>query len=120
MIPNPKDNKTLRNLMAKFYKDGTVWIIVPVKKAYNYISRAKAIEPIEPKVKGEPVAHNKADEADLPLNDLLVGGINSIGVIIKKEPQLSSVVQFSKPKKVQVINLVSSDEEVETLWHKAP
>ena len=58
------------------------------------------MEPIEPKVKGEPVAHNKANKADLPLNNLLVGDINSIGVIIKKEPQLSLVVRFSKLKKV--------------------
>jgi hypothetical protein len=86
MILNPKDNKTLGNLMAKFYKDGIVWIIVPVKKVHNYISRAKAIELMEPKVKGEPVVYNKADEADLLLNNLLVGGVNSVGVIIKKKP----------------------------------
>jgi hypothetical protein len=86
MIPNPEDNKTLGNLMAKFHKDGIVWIMVPVKKAHNYILRAKAMEPIEPKVKGEPVAHNEADEADLPLINLSVGGVNSIGVIVKKEP----------------------------------
>ena len=72
--------------MAKFYKDGIIWIMVPVKKVHNYILRAKAMKPIEPKVKGEPVAYNKANKADLPLNDLLVGGINSVGVIIKKEP----------------------------------
>jgi hypothetical protein len=41
---------------------------------------------MEPKVKGEPVAYNKADEADLLLNNLSVGGVNSVGVIIKKEP----------------------------------
>jgi dTDP-glucose pyrophosphorylase len=40
--------------------------------------RAKAIELIEPKVKGEPVI-------DSELNDLLVGGVNNIVVIIKKE-----------------------------------
>jgi hypothetical protein len=87
MILNPKDNKTLGNLMAKFYKDGIVWIIVPIKKVYNYILRA---EVIEPKVKGEPIIDNKvvkADEVDLPLNNyLLISGINSVGVIIKKEP----------------------------------
>jgi hypothetical protein len=60
--------------------------MVPVKKAHNYISRAKAMEPMEPKVKGEPVAYNKANEADLLLNNLLVSSINSVGVIIKKEP----------------------------------
>jgi hypothetical protein len=48
--------------------------------------RAKVIEPIKPKVKGEPVAYNKANEADLPLNNLLVSSINSVRVIIKKEP----------------------------------
>jgi hypothetical protein len=41
---------------------------------------------MEPKVKGEPVAYNKANEADLLLNNLLVSGINSVGVIIKKKP----------------------------------
>jgi hypothetical protein len=41
---------------------------------------------MEPKVKGEPVAYNKANEADLPLNNLLVSSVNSIKVIIKKEP----------------------------------
>jgi hypothetical protein len=86
MILNPKDNKTLGNLMAKFHKDGTVWIIVPVKKAHNYILRAKAMEPMEPKVKGESVVYNKADKADLLLNNLSVSGVNSVGVIIKKEP----------------------------------
>ena len=86
--------------MAKFYKDRIVWIIVPIKKAYNYILRAKAIEPMELKVKGEPVAYNKANKADLPLNNLSISGVNSIRVIIKKEPQLSLVVRFSKPKKV--------------------
>jgi hypothetical protein len=107
MISNPKDNKTLRNLMAKFHKDRIVWIIVFVKKAHNYIPRAKVMEPIEPKVKGKPVvelmADNKVDKAnkiDLPLNSLLVNGINNIKVIIKKEPQLSLVIRFSKPKKV--------------------
>jgi 6-phosphogluconate dehydrogenase (decarboxylating) len=100
MILNPKDNKTLRNLMAKFYKDRIVWIIVPIKKAHNYILRAKVMELIEPKVKGEPVAYNKANEADLPLNNLLIGGVDSIEVIIKKEPQLSLAVRFSKLKKV--------------------
>jgi 6-phosphogluconate dehydrogenase (decarboxylating) len=78
IIPNPKDNKTLRNLIEKFYKNRTVWIIVPIKKIYNYISRAKAIKLIEPKVKGEPVI-------DSELNNLLVGGINNTIVIIKKE-----------------------------------
>ena len=79
--------------MAKFYKDGIVWIIVPIKKAHNYIPRAKVIEPIELKVKGElvvePVADdkvNKANKVDLPLNSLLVNSINNIKVIIKKEP----------------------------------
>jgi hypothetical protein len=107
MILNPKDNKTLRNLMAKFYKDGIVWIMVLVKKAYNYIPRAKVIEPMEPKVKGEPVVEpvaddevDKANEVDLPLNSLLVDGIDNIKVIIKKEPQLSLAIRFSKPKKV--------------------
>jgi hypothetical protein len=60
--------------------------MVSIKKAHNYILRAKAIELIEPKVKGEPVAYNKANEADLLLNNLLVSSVNSIGVIIKKEP----------------------------------
>jgi hypothetical protein len=41
---------------------------------------------MELKVKGEPVADNKANEADLPLNDLLVSSIDSVGVIIKKKP----------------------------------
>jgi hypothetical protein len=116
IIPNPKDNKTLGNLMAKFYKDGTVWIMVPVRKAYNYISRAKAIEP---KLKGELMADNKvnkANEVDLPLNNLLVGGVNNIKIIIKTETQLSLAIRFSKPKMVQVIDLLSSNkEEVETL-----
>jgi 6-phosphogluconate dehydrogenase (decarboxylating) len=96
MIPNLEDNKTLRNLIAKFYKDRIVWIIVPVKKAYNYILRAKVIEP---KVKGElvvePVADNKVNKAnkvDLLLNSLLINGINNIKVIIKKKPQLSLVI----------------------------
>ena len=44
------------------------------------------MELIELKVKGEPVAYNKANKADLPLNNLLVSGVNSIRVIIKKEP----------------------------------
>jgi len=90
MILNPEDNKTLRNLIAKFYKDRIVWIIVPVKKAYNYILRAKVIEP---KVKGEPVVEpvadnkvNKANKVDLLLNSLLINGINNIKVIIKKKP----------------------------------
>jgi 6-phosphogluconate dehydrogenase (decarboxylating) len=90
MIPNLEDNKTLRNLIAKFYKDRIVWIIVPVKKAYNYILRAKVIEP---KVKGEPVVEpvadnkvNKANKVDLLLNSLLINGINNIKVIIKKKP----------------------------------
>jgi hypothetical protein len=88
MIPNPEDDKTLGNLMAKFHKDGTVWIMVPVRKAYNYISRAKAMEP---KLKGEPVADDevdKADEVDLPLNDLSVGGVDNTKIIVKTEPQL--------------------------------
>jgi 6-phosphogluconate dehydrogenase (decarboxylating) len=96
MIPNLEDNKTLRNLIAKFYKDRIVWIIVPVKKAYNYILRAKVIEP---KVKGEPVVEpvadnkvNKANKVDLLLNSLLINGINNIKVIIKKKPQLSLVI----------------------------
>jgi hypothetical protein len=72
--------------MAKFYKDRIVWIMVPIKKAHNYILRAKVIKPMELKVKGELVAHNKADEADLPLNNLSVSGVNSVRVIIKKEP----------------------------------
>jgi hypothetical protein len=125
MIPNPEDDKTLGNLMAKFHKDGTVWIMVPVKKAHNYIPRAKVMEPMEPKVKGEPVVEpvadnevDKANEVDLPLDSLSVDGIDNTKVIIKKEPQLSSAIRFSKPKKVQVVDLVSSDEEVE--WHKAP
>ena len=116
MIPNPEDDKTLRNLIAKFHKDGTVWIIVPVKKAHNYMPRAKAIELMESKVKGELVADdevNKADEVDLPLDNLSVGSIDNIKVIVKKEPRLSSAIRFSKLKKVQVIDLLSSDEEVE-------
>ena len=55
----------------------------------------------------------------MPLNNLLISGVDSVGVIIKKEPQLSLAVRFSKPKKVQVVDLVSSDEEVETPWHEA-
>ena len=93
MILNPKDNKTLRNLIAKFYKNRIVWIMVSIKKAHNYIPRAKVIEPIEPKVKGEPVVElvaddkvNKANKVDLLLNSLLVNSINNIKVIIKKEP----------------------------------
>jgi hypothetical protein len=50
--------------------------------------RAKVIEPII--VKGELV--NKANNTDLLLNNLLVNSINNIKVIIKKEPQLSSIV----------------------------
>jgi hypothetical protein len=122
MILNPKDNKTLRNLIAKFYKDRTVWIMVLVKKAHNYIPRAKVIELMELKVKGELVVDNevnKANEVDLPLDNLLVGSINNIKVIVKKEPRLSLVIRFSKPKKVQVINLLLSNEEVEAKWHKA-
>jgi hypothetical protein len=64
--------------------------MVPVKKAYNYILRAKVIEP---KVKGELVVElvadnkvNKVNEVDLPLNSLLVNSINNTKVIIKKEP----------------------------------
>jgi 6-phosphogluconate dehydrogenase (decarboxylating) len=87
MILNPKDNKTLGNLIAKFYKDRIVWIMVPIKKAYNYILKA---EVIEPKVKGELIVDNKvikANKVDLLLNNyLLISGINNIGVIIKKEP----------------------------------
>jgi hypothetical protein len=67
--------------------------MVPVKKAHNYILRAKVIELIEPKVKGElvvePVADDEVDKAnkvDLLLDSLLVNGINNIKVIIKKEP----------------------------------
>jgi hypothetical protein len=60
--------------------------MVLIKKAHNYISRAKVMELMEPKVKGEPVVYNEANEADLLLNNLLVGGVNSVGVIIKKEP----------------------------------
>ena len=78
--------------------------MVPIKKAHNYILRAKVIEP---KVKGElvvePVADDEVDKAnkvDLLLDSLLVNGINNIKVIIKKEPQLSLVIRFSKPKKV--------------------
>jgi len=76
--------------MAKFYKDRIVWIIVPVKKAHNYIPRAKVIEL---KVKGELVVElvvddkvNKANKVDLLLNSLLVDGINNTKVIIKKKP----------------------------------
>jgi len=58
---------------------------------------------------------NKANEVDLPLNNLSVSGINNIKIIIKTKPQLSSAIRFSKPKIVQVINLLSSDkEEVKT------
>ena len=92
MILNPKDDKTLGNLIAKFHKDGIVQIIVPIKKAYNYMPRAKAIELIELKVKGELVANNKVNKAnkvDLLLDNLLVSSINNIKVIIKKEPRLS-------------------------------
>ena len=51
--------------------------------------RAKVIELMELKVKGELVADDevdKADKADLLLNNLLVSGVDNIGVIIKKEP----------------------------------
>jgi len=123
IIPNSEDDKTLGNLMGKFQKDLTVWIMVPVKKAYNYMPRAKAMESTEPKVEEEPVANaevSKANEVDLPLDNLSVGRIDNTNAIIKKEPQLSSAIRFSKPKKVQVIDLLSSDEEVETPWHKAP
>jgi len=88
IILNPKDNKTFGNLIAKFYKDRIVWIIVPVRKAYNYILRAKAIEP---KLKGELVADNKVNKAnkvDLPLNNLLISGVNNTKIIIKTETQL--------------------------------
>jgi hypothetical protein len=64
--------------------------MVLVKKAYNYILRAKVIEP---KVKGELVVEpvvddkvNKANKVDMLLNSLLVNGINNIKVIIKKKP----------------------------------
>jgi hypothetical protein len=40
--------------------------------------RAKAIELIEPKVKGEPVIDSK-------LNNLLVSSVNNTVVIVKKE-----------------------------------
>jgi hypothetical protein len=43
------------------------------------------MELIELKVKEELVVYNKANKADLLLNKLLVSGINSVGVIIKKE-----------------------------------
>ena len=65
--------------------------------------RAKAIELIELKVKGELVANNKVNKAnkvDLLLNNLLVNSINNTKVIIKKKPRLSLVIQFSKLKKV--------------------
>ena len=78
IIPNPKDNKTLRNLIRKFYKDGIVWIIVLIKKVYNYILRAKAIELIKPKVKEELVINSKP-------NNLLISNVNNIIVIVKKE-----------------------------------
>jgi hypothetical protein len=58
------------------------WIIVLVKKTYNYILRAEVIEPIV--VKGELV--DKANDIDLLLNNLLISGINNIKVIIKKKP----------------------------------
>jgi hypothetical protein len=87
IIFNPKDNKTLGNLMVKFYKDRIVWIIVSIKKVYNYILRA---EVIELKVKRELIVDNeviKANKVDLPLNNhLLISSINSVGVIIKKKP----------------------------------
>ena len=72
--------------MAKFHKDRTVQIIVLIKKVYNYILRAKVIELIELKVKGEPVVYNKANKVDLLLNNLLIYNINNTKVIIKKEP----------------------------------
>jgi hypothetical protein len=87
IIFNPKDNKTLGNLIVKFYKDRIVWIIVSIKKVYNYILRA---EVIELKVKRELIVDNeviKANKVDLPLNNhLLISSINSVGVIIKKKP----------------------------------
>jgi 6-phosphogluconate dehydrogenase (decarboxylating) len=85
IILNPKDNKTLRNLMAKFYKDKIVWIMVLIRKVYNYILRAKAIEL---KLKRELVVDNKVNKAnkvDLPLNNLLVSSVNNIKIIIKTE-----------------------------------
>jgi hypothetical protein len=103
MILNPEDDKTLGNLIAKFYKDGTVWIMVPVKKAYNYMLRAKAIELIESKVKGELVTDDevdKANEVDLLLDNLSVSSIDNTKVIVKKEPRLSSAIRFFKLKKV--------------------
>ena len=57
-------------------------IIILIKKIYNYILRAKVIEPIV--VKGELV--NKANNMDLLLNNLLISNINNIKVIIKKKP----------------------------------
>jgi hypothetical protein len=70
--------------------------MVPIKKAHNYILRAKVIEP---KVKGEPVVKpvadnkvNKANKVNLLLNNLLVNSINNTKVIIKKKPQLSLVI----------------------------
>jgi hypothetical protein len=78
IIPNPKDNKTLGNFIRKFYKDRIVWIIVLIKKAYNYILRAKVMKLIELKVKEKLVINSK-------LNNLLVSSINNIVVIIKKE-----------------------------------
>jgi 6-phosphogluconate dehydrogenase (decarboxylating) len=81
IILNPKDNKTLRNFIAKFYKDRIVWIIVLIKKVYNYILKAKAIEL---KLKGELVINNKVNKAnkvDLLLNNLLVSNVNNIKII---------------------------------------
>jgi hypothetical protein len=59
--------------------------MVLVRKVYNYILRAKAIEP---KLKEELIVNNKVNKAnkvDLPLNNLLVGGVNNTKIIIKTE-----------------------------------
>jgi hypothetical protein len=58
--------------------------------------RAEVIELII--VKKELV--NKVNNMDLLFNNLLINSINNIKVIIKKKPQLSLVVRFSKLKKV--------------------
>jgi hypothetical protein len=77
--------------------------MVLIKKAHNYILRAKVIEL---KVKEEPVADNKvnkANEVDLLLNSLLINSINNIKIIIKKKPLNYNAIE----KKVYLLNKTS-------------
>jgi len=64
--------------------------MVLVKKAYNYMPRAKALERVGLKLKRELIVNEKADKGitnkvDLPLNNLSVININNIIIIVKKE-----------------------------------